>query len=340
MSILSRPQWVNAMLFNWLVPRGKWLWSFHGKRGKSEGFDSCDWPSNLTQIGFKSLILRPCDLEIWWMTLKIIWHVFYTTSSFVYHFISISEFKLELQSRKPNLGHIRHFFSCVTLPFDVWPWKTIRHLFYASSSFVYHIVSISKFKLELQSGNAQFGSNWKIFESHVTFKFDGWPWKIIGHLFYATSSFVHHFIAIGEFKLEIQSGNAQFGSKSMIFLTVWPCNLTYDLEKHKRTSLYAISSFVHRCIGIGEFKLELQSGNTHSGSKWMTFFSRVTLLFVAWPWNTIGHLFFATSSFVHHFIAMGDFKLEIQSGNAQSGSKSTILRAVWPCHLTYDLDKQ
>ena len=29
------------------------------KQGKSEGFDSCDWPSNLTQIGFKSLIFQP-----------------------------------------------------------------------------------------------------------------------------------------------------------------------------------------------------------------------------------------------------------------------------------------
>ena len=34
--------------------------------------DSCDRPSNLTQVGFKSLIFRPvlCDLEIIWMTLK------------------------------------------------------------------------------------------------------------------------------------------------------------------------------------------------------------------------------------------------------------------------------
>ena len=42
----------------------------------------------------------------------------------------------------------------------------------------------------------------------VTLKFDGWTSKIIGHLFYATSSFVHHFVAIDEFKLELQSGNA------------------------------------------------------------------------------------------------------------------------------------
>ena len=35
--------------------------------------------------------------------------------------------------------------------------------------------------------------------------------KTIGHLFYATSSFVHHFMAIREFKLKLQSGDAQFG---------------------------------------------------------------------------------------------------------------------------------
>ena len=72
----------------------------------------------------------------------------------------------------------------------------------------------------------------------------------------------------------------------------------------------------------------------------MIFFSRVTLQFEAWPWKTIGHLFYATSSFVHHFIAIGDFELEIQPENAQFGLKSSIFRAVWPCNLTHDLEKQ
>ena len=72
-----------------------------------------------------------------------------------------------------------------------------------------------------------------VFESRVTLKFDGWPWKIIGHLFNATSSLVHHLVAINDLKLEIQSGNAQFGWKSMIFRAVWPCNLTYDLENNR-----------------------------------------------------------------------------------------------------------
>ena len=67
--------------------------------------------------------------------------------------------------------------------------------------------------------------------SRVTLKFDGWPWKTIGHLSFAVSSFVQHFIAIGEFKLELLSGNTQFGSNSKIFRAVWPWNLTDDLEK-------------------------------------------------------------------------------------------------------------
>ena len=52
--------------------------------------------------------------------------------------------------------------------------------------------------------------NWgqnRCFFSRVTLKFDGWPSKTIGHLFYATSSFVQHLVAIGEFKLELQFGN-------------------------------------------------------------------------------------------------------------------------------------
>ena len=61
-----------------------------------------------------------------------------------------------------------------------------------------------------------------IFLSRVTLKFDGWPWKTTGHLFYTTSSFVHHFKVMGEFKLELQSANTQFGSKAAIFFV--PCD--------------------------------------------------------------------------------------------------------------------
>ena len=47
----------------------------------------------------------------------------------------------------------------------------------------------------------------QLFLEPMTLKFDGWPWKTIGHLLYAAFSCVHDFIAICEFKLELESGN-------------------------------------------------------------------------------------------------------------------------------------
>ena len=160
----------------------------------------------------------------------------------------------------------------------------------------------------------------------MTLQFDLWPWKTIGHLFYATSSLVHHFVAIGDFKLELQSGNAQFGSNSTIFRAVWPCNLTDDLEQGKSEGYENCDPPI-----IRKRPIWVKIGDV---------LSHVTLKFDGWPWKTIGHLFYATSSFVHHFVAIGEFKLELQSGNAQSRSNSTIFRAVWPWNLTDDLEKQ
>ena len=74
------------------------------------------------------------------------------------------------------------------------------------------------------------------FSANVTVKFDGWPPKTIGHFFHTTSSFVHHFKSIGEFKPDSQSRNAQFGSKLVICYPVWPWNLMDDLWKQKGTS--------------------------------------------------------------------------------------------------------
>ena len=58
----------------------------------------------------------------------------------------------------------------------------------------------------------------------------------IGQLFHTTPSFVHHFKAIGEFKRELQSGNAQFRSKLVIFSPMGPWNLTDDLQNQYGTS--------------------------------------------------------------------------------------------------------
>ena len=65
----------------------------------------------------------------------------------------------------------------------------------------------------------QIGFKSLIYLACLTLKFDGWPRKTIGHLFYTMYSFVHHFKAIGEIKLELQSGHVQFRSQSVIFLS-------------------------------------------------------------------------------------------------------------------------
>ena len=150
---------------------------------------------------------------------------------------------------------------------------------------------------------------------------------------------MYHFVPIGEFKLELQSGNAQFGSKSTIFE---PC----DLEilrmtlKNNRASLLCyfklcVSFHTHWWIQIG-----VAVRKRPIWVKFDDFYSRATLKFDWWPSKTIAHLFYATSSFVQHFLPIGEFKLELQSGNAQSGSNLTIFRAVWPWNLTDDLEKQ
>ena len=101
--------------------------------------------------------------------------------------------------------------------------------------------------------------------SRVTLKFDGWPWKTIGHLSFAVSSFVQHFIAIGEFKLELQSGNAQFGSNLTIFRAVWPWNLTDDLEKQQGTSSMLLQALCIISEPLGNSKWSYSPETTNLG---------------------------------------------------------------------------
>ena len=119
---------------------------------------------------------------------------------------------------------------------EIW-WMTLESnraplLYYIS--FSHQFKSISGFTLKLQPGNIQLGSKLVIFVSRVTLKFDKWPSKSIGHICCTTSSSLHHFKAIGEFKLRKRS--IQFGSKSVIFCPVWPWNLTVELGKQYDTS--------------------------------------------------------------------------------------------------------
>ena len=120
-----------------------------------------NWILSLEMInsGQNRWFLGPCDLENWWLILKI------------------NRAPLLCPSRLCALFHNHQWIQT-----EVTAWK--------------HPIWVKIVN----------------FLSSVTLKFDGWPWKIKGHLYYVTSSSVHHFTAIGQFKLELQSGNTQFGS--------------------------------------------------------------------------------------------------------------------------------
>ena len=163
------------------------------------------------------------------------------------------------------------------------------------------------------------GQNWQ-FLYRVTLKLDGWPWKIMSHLFYTMLSYVHSSKAMGEFKLELQSRNIQFGSKGQLFV---PCDLEswwMTLENHRAPHLCGFklcaSFHSHQWIPI-----VITARKRPILVKIGDFFCTV------WPSNltddppkTIGHIFYATLRFVYYFVAIGDFKLQLQSGNAQFGS--------------------
>ena len=150
-------------------------------------------------LGQNRRFLEPCDLELWHMTLK--------------------------NNRTPLLCH---FKLCASFLSHWWfqTWITVR-----------------KRSIWVKFNN---------FQSCVTLKFDGWPWKTIGHLFNATSSFVHHFVAISDSKLEIQSGNAQFGSKSTILepcdLAIWQMTLQNNRAPLQCYFKLCTSFYSHWCI--------------------------------------------------------------------------------------------
>ena len=178
---------------------------------------------NLSQI---PRFLEPCDLEIWRMTLKnnrapLLSNI-KLYASFHHH--------MWIQTGVTVRKRLSWVVTSVTLTFDLWPWPFAWTL---------------RWSLVITPQNFMMIRCWEHNQKGVTDRqTDGrtenticraaWSQlKTIGHLFYATLSFVHHFIAIGDFKLELQSGNAQFGSNSTIFRAVWPCNLTYDLENNR-----------------------------------------------------------------------------------------------------------
>ena len=231
-----------------------WKIDSDDKQGKSEGFDSCDRPSNL-KFDSNRRFFSPCDREIWWMTSKndralLLYYVKLCASFQIHWWIQTG---VTVQKLTPNSGRNWRYFIlcdleiwCMTLEnnrapllyhiklcasFQSHRWiqngVTVRKRSFGSKSTIffypcdleiwlmtvknnrapllYYIKLCTSFQSHelIQSGvtvrkrliQVKIGN----FLSSANLKFNGWPWKTIGHLSYAASSFVHHFIAIGEF---------------------------------------------------------------------------------------------------------------------------------------------
>ena len=114
----------------------------------------------------------PRELEIWWMTLKnnrapLLYYIKLCVA-FQSHWHIQTGVAVRKRSIRFKIGN---FLSRVTLKIDIWPWKTIGHLFYITPSFVHNFKSIGEVKLELQPANAQVG--WQL----VIFFCSAWPWN-------------------------------------------------------------------------------------------------------------------------------------------------------------------
>ena len=229
----------------WLIMQPLWSWNFMNDLERLEGTSTIlhqalciisnpsvnsDWsysPQTLNS-GKHLRFFVPHDLEIWRMTLKnnraLLYYV-KLCASFQIHqwsqtwvtvrnaqsFSSRVTLKFDgMLTLKNNRAHLLfHVKLCVAfqsrwyiqngvtvrkcairvrigdffVPRDLenWHW-TIGHLSYSASSFVHHFIAIGEFKLRYSLETHNLGQN-RQSSSRVTLKFDGWPWKIIGHLF-------------------------------------------------------------------------------------------------------------------------------------------------------------
>ena len=229
----------------------------------------------LLKLDSNRLLISPCDLEIWWMISKT------SKAPLLYYVKLCAPFQIHqwiqtrVTVRKPSIRVKIGDFLC-----DLKIWcMTLKN---NRLPFLYDIKLIAAFQSHwcIRSGVTVWKRSIRVkiddFLSGKTLKFDGWPWKTIGHLFYTTLSFVQHFKAIGIFKLELQSRNAQLGSKLAIFprdLENW--GMTLKTIGHLS---YAASSFVasfHNHWWI-------QTGVTvRKHPIWV----KISNFFPVWPWN-------------------------------------------------------
>ena len=144
------------------------------RQGQSEGFDSCDRPSNINQVGFKSTIFWPrmiFKFDGW--PQKIIGHLFYATSSLAcasFHSHQWIQTGVTVQKR-PIRVKIGDFF--VPCDLEIW-WMTLKN---NRAPILCHIKLCASFHRHMciQTGvMVRKWLNWVL--TSVTLTIDLWPW--------------------------------------------------------------------------------------------------------------------------------------------------------------------
>ena len=138
-------------------------------------------------IWVKICVFFPCDLNIWQMTLKNnrahLLSYFKLCVSFHSH-LSIQN---GVTVRKCQIWvNINDFF--VPCGLEIWRMtlKNTRALLRCSFKLCVSFHNLLWNQNEVTVRQHQIGVKIAIFLSRVNLKFDRWPWKTIGHLFYAT----------------------------------------------------------------------------------------------------------------------------------------------------------
>ena len=124
--------------------------------------------------------------------------------------------------------------------------------------------------------------------------------KTVGHIFDATSSYVQHFVAICEFKLELWSGKAQIGTKFVLTSITLNFDLCFDLYYlklwHLALTLCMDIAFVND-NNSWEFQDDMMRGtlwkrcNGRTADSWTDGQTDSSVLRAAWSWlkNSIWH---------------------------------------------------
>ena len=144
-----------------------WPWNFTDDLQKQKGISSMSFqalriisqPSvklnfSYSLESFKSgriwRFFAPCDLQILRTTLKNnrapLLYPFKLYASFHSHW---RVYTWVIVHKRSSWVKIDDYLPSVTLKFYGWPWKTIGHILYAHSSFMYHLVAIDEFRFEL-----------------------------------------------------------------------------------------------------------------------------------------------------------------------------------------------